>query len=217
MVLWGVTTELGYVTLVYSLPNYATSIGLNPKQGSITGAMLNLGLTVGRPLVGYFSDTLGRITISMAMTAFCGLFCFAIWIPAYSYAPLIVFSLLAGMVCGTFWGTITPVTAEVVGLTRLPSTFAMICLTLVVPTTFAEPVALSIVASSGYLSTQVYVASMFILGAMSLWVLRSWKFYEIEMKAAREREEIEANGALMSFPTFFTWIRPRKLFLNGRV
>ncbi|RJE21187.1 transporter [Aspergillus sclerotialis] len=217
MVLWGVTTELGYVTLVYSLPNYATSIGLNPQQGSITGAILNLGLTIGRPLVGYFSDALGRITISTVMTAFCGLFCFAIWIPAYSFAPLILFSLLAGMVCGTFWGTITPVTAEVVGLNRLPSTFAMICLTLVVPTTFAEPVALSIVASSGYLSTQVYVASMFILGATSLWVLRSWKFYEIEMKAARESEGIEVNGASTSFPSFFRWIRPRKLFLNGRV
>ncbi|KAF9883919.1 hypothetical protein FE257_002662 [Aspergillus nanangensis] len=212
VILWGVTTEFGYVTLVYSLPNYASSIHLTPQQGSVVGAILNLGLAIGRPVVGYVSDTLGRITISMFMTAFCGLFCFAIWIPAQSYAPLLVFALLAGMVCGTFWGTITPVTAEVVGMNRLPSTFAMICLTLVVPTTVAEPVALSIVASSGYLSAQVYVALMFILGALSLWVLRSWKFYEIEMKAARERE-----GVLASFPSFFSWIAPRKLFLNGRV
>lgn len=217
MILWGVASELGYVTLIYSLPNYASSIGLTPQQGSIAGAVLNMGATVGRPVIGYASDRLGRITISTVMTAFAGLFCFAIWIPAHSYPPLLLFSLLAGMVCGTFWGTITPVTAEVVGLNRLPSTFAMICLALVVPTTFAEPVALSIVASSGYLSTQVYVASMFILGAASLWLLRSWKFYEIELKAATEREGSEANRVLANFPSFFSWIRPRKLFLNGRV
>ncbi|KAL4889891.1 MFS general substrate transporter [Aspergillus ambiguus] len=214
MIIWGVATELGYMALVYSLPNYASSINLTPQQGSVAGAILNLGLAIGRPVVGYFSDTLGRITISMATTAFCGFVCFAIWIPAHSYAPLLLFALLAGAVCGTFWGTITPVTAEVVGLKRLPSTFAMICLTMVIPTTVAEPIALSMVASSGYLSTQVYVASMFILGAVSLCILRSWKFYEIERKAVGERE---APGALANFPSFFAWIRLRKLFLNGRV
>lgn len=69
------TTDLGYIALVYSLPNYATSIGLNTQQGSVAGAMLNLGLTIGRPLVGYLSDRFGRITVPTALTAFCGLTC----------------------------------------------------------------------------------------------------------------------------------------------
>lgn len=218
MIVWGVSTELGFIALIYSLPHYASSIGLNSQQGSVAGAILNLGLAIGRPLTGYVSDVFGRITVSMLMTAFCAVVCFAIWIPAQSYAPLLVFAILSGMVSGTFWGTITPVTAEVVGLSRLPSTFAMICLTLVIPTTVAEPVALSLVASSGYLNTQVYIACMFILGALSLWVLRSWKFYEIERKAANEQEGVYGSErALANFPSYFGWLRPRKLFLHGRV
>ncbi|KAK1142246.1 hypothetical protein N8T08_007990 [Aspergillus melleus] len=218
MIVWGVSTELGFIALIYSLPHYASSIGLSPQQGSVAGAILNLGLAIGRPLTGYISDSFGRITVSTFMTAFCAIVCFAIWIPAQSYAPLLVFAILSGMVSGTFWGTITPVTAEVVGLSRLPTTFSMICLMLVVPTTVAEPVALSLVASSGYLNTQVYIACMFILGALSLWILRSWKFYEIERKAAREQEGVYGSeDALASFPSYFGWLQPRKLFLYGRV
>lgn len=40
---WGVFTELGYVVLLYSLPNYAQSIGLSAQQGSVVGAVLNIG------------------------------------------------------------------------------------------------------------------------------------------------------------------------------
>ncbi|CAI7564840.1 unnamed protein product [Penicillium pancosmium] len=151
VILWGITTDLGYVALIYSLPNYASSIGLSPQQGSVTGAILNLGLTLGRPLTGYLSDRHGRITVPMVLTGLCGLLCFAIWIPAKSYAVLLLFALMAGMVCGTFWGTITPVLAEVVGMGRMASVFSVICLALVGPTTVAEPIALSLFEFSIFL------------------------------------------------------------------
>jgi hypothetical protein len=40
---WGFFSMLGYVVLLFSLPNYARSIGLSAKQGSIIGALLNVG------------------------------------------------------------------------------------------------------------------------------------------------------------------------------
>jgi hypothetical protein len=52
--------------------HYAISIGLTPQQGSVVGALLSLGLCVGRPAVGYFSDALGRINMATIMTGFCG-------------------------------------------------------------------------------------------------------------------------------------------------
>lgn len=64
IICWGVFTELGYITLLYSLPNYSQSIGLSAKQGSIVGAVLNLGLAFGRPIVGLLSDKLGRIDMA---------------------------------------------------------------------------------------------------------------------------------------------------------
>ena len=131
---WGFLSELGYIVLLYSLPNYAISIGLTAQQGSVVGALLNLGLGIGRPVVGYFSDAMGRINMATIMTGFCGLICLVIWIFAKSYGVLLFFALLAGTVCGTFWSTAAPVGAEIVGLKELPSTLSMLWLVLVIPT-----------------------------------------------------------------------------------
>ncbi len=40
---WGFFSMLGYIVLLFSLPNYARSIGLSAAQGSVIGAVLNLG------------------------------------------------------------------------------------------------------------------------------------------------------------------------------
>lgn len=208
VVTWGFLTELGYIVLLYSLPNYATSIGLSASQGSVIGAMLNLGLGIGRPLIGYYSDVLGRINMASIMTAICGIFCLAIWVPAETFPVLVVFALLSGSVMGTFWTCFAPVTAEVVGMQRMPSTLSMICFSLVLPTTFAEPIALQIVSSSGYLSSQIFVGCMFLGGAASTLALRSWKISEIENKARAEQEQS---------PHKDFWLTPRRVFLTRKI
>ena len=131
---WGFFSMLGYIVLLFSLPNYATSIGLNSKQGSIVGALLNLGQGLGRPAVGLVSDSVGRINIAFLLTFVAGLFCLVIWIFAKSFGVLVFFSLLVGTVSGTFWTTIAPVEAEVVGLKELPSALSLVWLVLVLPT-----------------------------------------------------------------------------------
>jgi hypothetical protein len=40
---WGFFSILGYVVLLFSLPSYARSVGLTAQQGSVIGAVLNLG------------------------------------------------------------------------------------------------------------------------------------------------------------------------------
>ena len=67
IIFWGWCTELGYIVLLYSMPNYARSIGLSAHQGAVVGAVLNLGLAFGRPLVGWLSDRLGRIDVATGM------------------------------------------------------------------------------------------------------------------------------------------------------
>lgn len=122
------------------------------------------------------------------------------------------------MVCGTFWGTVAPVLTDVVGLNRLPSTFGMVCLMLVAPNLVAEAIALSMAGGgAGYLSAQVYVACMFVLGAVCLWIPRSWKFYELEVKGVREGGEVRNGAGMAGVQGFMRWMRPGKLFLRGRV
>jgi predicted MFS family arabinose efflux permease len=147
-----------------------------------------------------------------AMTGFCGICCLAIWVPANNYAVLLVFALLSGTATGTFWGTVVPVTAEVVGLQRLPSAFGMLCLPLMIPTVFAEPIALQLVSTSGYLSAKVFVGFMFLAGAASTWALRSWKICDIEDKERRERSVDESTYVKEKL-----WLTPRRLFMNKRI
>jgi len=218
VILWGFVTELGYIVLLYSLPNYAISIGLSAQQGSVVGAVLNLGLAVGRPVVGHLSDRLGRINVATAMTGLCGVFCLALWVPAKSYAVLLIFALASGTVTGTFWGCVVPVTAEVVGLKRLPSAFGMICLPLVLPTTFAEPIALRLVSTQGYLSSQIFVGCMYFVGAASTWALRSWKISDTEKDAIQDQER---RSSYCTIPSARgknrVWLTPRRLFMQTKV
>ncbi|KAK6592995.1 major facilitator superfamily transporter [Botrytis cinerea] len=103
---WGFFSMLAYIVLLFSLPNYARSIGLSAKQGSVIGAILNLGQGLGRPFVGAFSDATGRINMAGTCTFLAGLFCLVIWIFAKSYGVLIFFALIVGTVSGTFWATV---------------------------------------------------------------------------------------------------------------
>lgn len=165
------------------------------------------GLGFGRPAVGFLSDRFGRINIATLLTAFCGILCLAVWVPAKTYAVLLVFALFAGTACGTFWGCIVPVTAEVTGLRRMQSAFFMLCLPLVVPTIFAQPVALGLKSSAGYLTSQVFVGCIYLLGAGSMWALRSWKICEVEKKRCQDGDWTQSGA----------WFMLQRLFARDKV
>ena len=132
---WGFFSMLGYVVLLFSLPNFAVSIGLSAKQGSEIGALLNLGQALGRPAVGVFSDAAGRINLAGLCTFIAGFLSLVMWTFAKTYGVVVFFAILVGTVSGTFWTAVAPVGAEVVGLRDLPSALAALWLFLVLPTT----------------------------------------------------------------------------------
>jgi MFS family permease len=135
LLVYGVLSMLGYIVLLFSLPNYARTVGLSAQQGSVVGAVLNLGQALGRPPIGYFSDSMGRLNMAASMTFLVGVFCLLIWMFAKSFGVLVFFALVVGCVAGTFWATVAPVTTEVMGLKRLPSALSITWLVLVLPTT----------------------------------------------------------------------------------
>ena len=132
---WGYLSELGYTILLFSLPNHARSIGLNAHQGSIVGALINLGLLIGRPITGYLSDRWGRINMATATTGLCGVACLVVWIFSKSFGSLCFFAIVAGMLCGTFWAAVAPIGADVAGLSEVPSTLSVVLFCMTVPTT----------------------------------------------------------------------------------
>jgi MFS family permease len=193
---WAWFSMFGYVVLIFSLTNYAVSIGLTATQGSLIGALFNLGQGIGRPVVGLVSDRLGRINVATILTFICGLFCLVIWVFAKNLGVLVFFGILVGTVAGTFWTTIAPIGAEVVGLRDLPAALSLTWVFLVPPCTTSEPIGLALRsenASNVYLHCQLFTGFAYIAGTGCLWIVRGWKVGELERIA--RRKEIEERRA----------------------
>lgn len=198
---WGILSMLGYVALLFSVANFALSIGLSSHQGSIVSALLNLGQGLGRPFVGMFSDKFGRINIATSLSFLCGLFCLVIWIFARSMGVICFFVVLVGTVSGTYWATVSPVLAEILGLRDLPSGLSINWLTLVAPTTVSEAIALVLrdnnSKDSAYLHVQIFTGFMYIGASLCLWVVRGWKVGEV-LRAEEEKSKHAADSNNMT-------------------
>ncbi|KAJ5138639.1 uncharacterized protein N7515_003487 [Penicillium bovifimosum] len=195
---WGVFSMLGYVALLFSVANFALSVGLSSHQGSIVSAMLNLGQGLGRPFVGMFSDRLGRINIATFLSFLCGLFCLAIWTSADSMGVVCFFAVLVGTVAGTYWATVSPVLAEIIGIRDLPSGLSITWLVLVIPCTVSEPIALELrshVAGGGtsYLHVQIFTGFMYLAASICLWLVRGWRVGALECAEARRDPVVQAG------------------------
>lgn len=202
---WSWFSMFGYVILIFSLPAYGRSIGLDPQQSSVLGAVFNLGQMVGRPIIGLVSDRWGRMNLATLLSLACGLLCVTFWIPAEVVsAPmgiLCFFAIVGGAVAGVYWATIAPVAAEVLGLQDLPAGLSWTWLSMVPPTTTAEAIALELrrknVDSWIYLPPQIFTAFMYIGAAICLWIVRGWKVGQLEWQARLVRErEMRRQGKL---------------------
>lgn len=186
---YGFFSMLGYIALVFSLADYGRKIGLDSSQASLISALLNLGQGFGRPPVGYFSDSIGRINMAGATALTCALLIFFVWTAAKSFAYLVFYALVGGTVTGSFWATISPVAVEVVGLQDLPAALNLEWLVIVLPCTFSEPIALQIFQLTGnYLGTQIFVGCAFTAAGICALILRGWKIGEL-MEAERIMDE----------------------------
>ncbi|KAJ5595376.1 uncharacterized protein N7459_001584 [Penicillium hispanicum] len=195
---WGVFSMLGYVALIFSVANFALSVGLSSHQGSVVSALLNLGQGLGRPFVGMFSDKLGRINVATCLTFLCGFFCLVIWVFADSMGVVCFFAVLVGTVAGTYWATVSPVLAEIIGLPDLPSGLSITWLALVAPCTVSEAIALELrsYTSSGgtsYLHVQIFTGFVYIGASLCLWVVRGWKVGELERTQQRRESVVRDN------------------------
>lgn len=133
----------GYMPLLFTLADFSKNIGLSGNEPGIVAAMFGLGMTLGRPAVGWLSDRYGNITVSTIATAMTSFFILVLWIPADTglhdakFAMSIAFGILGGLGAGTMWTMIAPVCSVVegVGLKELPSALSIVWLVSVIPCT----------------------------------------------------------------------------------
>ena len=76
---------------------------------------------------------------------------------------------------GTYWMTVGPLCAEVAGLKEVPSFLSLQWLTVVLPTTFAEVIALYLrrpnIGRWGYLYPQVFGGLCYLVGSLFMFEL----------------------------------------------
>ncbi|KAL2144992.1 hypothetical protein VTI28DRAFT_8221 [Corynascus sepedonium] len=192
---WGFFSLLGYVIVVFSITDYAQSVGFTASQGSLAAAIFNLSQGVGRPLIGFASDRLGRINVAGIGTLIAGLAAFFLWVfAAPRFAGLIIY-VLFGAFAGIIWPCVAPVGAEVVGLQLLPSALSIYWIVLVLPATFAEVIGLSLKTSGvgAYLNVQIFTGSMYTAAFVSLWLLRSWKLQQLALLGLDDKQQTDSN------------------------
>jgi predicted MFS family arabinose efflux permease len=152
---WAFTSMFGYVVLLFSLSDFALSIGLSRAQATDIIGLLNVGTAVGRPFIGILGDRWSRVDTAGALTLLCGLSCFAFWIPAASYGLTVFFAILCGAILGVFWmvsvtrkvvngfsvrvltsvdsQTIGPLCVEVAGIKNLQSLLSLSWASVIIP------------------------------------------------------------------------------------
>ncbi|RYC64466.1 hypothetical protein CHU98_g1744 [Xylaria longipes] len=90
---WGIIIMFGYITLMFTLSDYAMVIGGSQQDSATVAAILNGGAAIGRPFIGYLSDKYGRVEVAGIATFSCGILVFAIWLPTTNYGALTTFAL----------------------------------------------------------------------------------------------------------------------------
>ncbi|KAF2665263.1 MFS transporter, MCP family, solute carrier family 16, member 6 [Microthyrium microscopicum] len=175
LLLWAFISMFGYIALLFSLSDFALAIGLSREEATDIVGFLNLGTAVGRPIIGIMSDHFSRVNTAAVLTFSCGIICFALWMPAKTYGLTVFFSLLCGAILGVFWMTISPLCVEVAGLKNLPSLLSLSWATIILPTTFAEAIALQIRrpdAHMPYLYPQIFAGLSYMLASAFMFELR---------------------------------------------
>ncbi|KAK9243276.1 major facilitator superfamily domain-containing protein [Lipomyces tetrasporus] len=175
---WAIISMLGYITILFSLPDFAMSIGLSRAQATDIVGFLNIGTAVGRPIIGIWSDRYSRIDVAGLLTLLCGLCCFAFWLPATSYGLTVFFALIIGGIVGVFWMTIGPLCVEVAGLKELQSLLSLAWTSIILPTTFSEVIALKLRrpdSSREYLYPQIFAGLSYIVASLFVLELRRVK------------------------------------------
>ena len=94
MIGWASLGTLGYTMNLYSLPDNKLKLGMTVGQDAITGALANLGMEIGRPIVLFFSDRFGRLIMVTGATLLCTPHCLCMWTSTISYAQILIFSVL---------------------------------------------------------------------------------------------------------------------------
>jgi MFS family permease len=123
---------------------------------------------MGRLILGYFADHIGRLNMFMIASTFSGLFCMLLWPFAKTYETMMAFAILFGFTCGIYYTLAAPITASVVGAENISSGLSIL---FVISSAAAvgPPISSAIqmaTPDNGYIGIQMFSGAVYIFGSL---------------------------------------------------
>lgn len=176
--LWFLIILMTYIIVLFSLAPYAKLIGLTASQASNITAILNAAQVVGRPLMGYFGDNIGRNNLSTIVCFICSVLIFALWINAKTYGSLIAFAILIGLIIGVGSTMAQSMAADLVETPgHLPAAWSGLNISVGFFSLVSEVIALKLVNKAltrQYLHSQIFAGSCAFFAFALMLINREW-------------------------------------------
>ncbi|AOA61814.1 Putative monocarboxylate permeases [Komagataella phaffii CBS 7435] len=211
LILWTMTTMLGYVTLMYNLADFTRSLGYSASQGSVVSAMVAVGACAFRPLTGLVGDRLGPVSATILIHTFVFTLVFAMWIPTRNYATAVAFALMVGATMGTVWVVMAGIATRVFGLKKVGVGLAALWIAIGVSGFCSPIIGISLKSDppngaetdpTQYVNPAIFVGFMYFASVLSLIILRAWLITrdEISVEVHGGHFEDSADDLLLRVP-----------------
>ncbi|SCU80227.1 LAFA_0B08240g1_1 [Lachancea sp. 'fantastica'] len=194
---WFAFSLLGYNLVLFTLSPSAVAKGLSSHQASILTTCMNAAQTFGRPMIGYSGDKLGRINVTVFLTAILIVFVFIFWITAHNFVQLLMFSICVGSCMGVANVMGTVLVADIVDpadflpawslVNALGSPLLLVCE--LVAQALTDPKH----PTNPYLHTQIFAGLCFLCALLLIAVFR-----ELRVRNTLEQVRDQSRGTLES-------------------
>ncbi|KAM3160492.1 Monocarboxylate transporter [Lachancea thermotolerans] len=210
--LWSWLANVGYVILMFSMSNYATSIGMTSQQATVALAVFNGSQAFGRPFMGWFAEAVGRCNATIIIMVYNLIILLPFWFTLTKFRELIPFCIMLGFGAGVGAVNIVPLVADVVGIEKFAAGIGYGMFGNGAGSVFAEVIGLHLRQPSSakpYLHCQIFVACMYFAGLLCLLPYRELKVQRILTARARNEkysEETRQRYSRLLEPTFKCYI-----------
>ncbi|SCU77291.1 LAME_0A00518g1_1 [Lachancea meyersii CBS 8951] len=218
---WSSFTTIGYVILLFSISNYALSMGMTAQQATVALAIFNGSQAIGRPFMGWFSESVGRCNATIILMVYDLILILPFWFNITKFNELVPFCILLGFGAGVGSVNVVPLVSDVVGIQRFAAGIGYVFFGNGAVSIFAEIAGLKLRNFSSrkpYLRCQIFVACMYFCGLISLFPYREWKMRRVlnaRINNVDDNDELQGIYQKLLHPTWYNYFK--RMFYSSKI
>lgn len=161
----------GFFSPFFFGSTYALTQGLSQAQGSLIVGLTNLGSSIGRLIVGGFSDRFGTFNAFVICIFLGGLSMMVIWPFSHNFGMLVFFGLFYSFFSGGFISLQATCLAQIVGIRSISSAIGLLYFAGATANLVGPPLGAVIINNAGYVAMMMFGgACMLVAGSFMLWI-----------------------------------------------